>query len=367
VLKRSGEPYTKAIVDKLVTFKVGPKCAARLGDNDGGAAHIAGFVTRDIAALAKVMTGDDWSSIESNNGDKEKNAPIVAEKIDAFRSSFSLLIEIEGDDCDNSFGALWTKYPTSIITAVNAYQNKLPKLNIAIHAKKSARTVTYTVSPDGSTVDYIVPRDIEAPDWSLILEKPFRQRLSGFTDDFAYQQMLYSDNIAARVLDRLVTLKVGPACKAKLPDKKNNALHAFSFATRDIATFALAVTGDDWSTIANQNGANNLANREIVYGMIEEFRKRFGLTIIIEGADCDATSSGIWLRHLTTLSRAMSDNPPKAKKVAIELKVVAKAKDMKVTTTKDGSKISILVPAVTEPKAWSDRIAAAFAQFPKRK
>jgi peptidoglycan hydrolase-like protein with peptidoglycan-binding domain len=362
-LKATGEPYSKVIVDKLFVFKVGAACAARLGDENGGAAHVAPFLTRDIAKLAKNMTGDDWVAFE--NADKEKNGPVVAAQIEAFRSKFSLTIEIEGDDCDNSFSAPWTGYLTAAVTAALNYDNKLPKLHIAFHAKKSLRGITYTVTPDGSNVDYVVSRDVTPPDWGNVIDKPFRQRLSGFASDVSYALMLSADPIRARAFDRLVTLKVGPACKTKLALKDGGGIHSFGFVASDLAAIGQAATGDDWDSIAQQNGGYQGAGFATATGMIDDFKNRFNFTVSIEGADCDNTMNALWQRYLTTLSRAMRENPPTAKKISIELKIVGKAKDLKITASKDGGKISIIAPAAVEPKAWDDRLKAPFAKFPR--
>jgi len=364
MLDATGQPYTKEIIEKLVVIKAGAKCLAKLGDKDGGARHSGSFITRDIEKYAKRVTGESWDDIESQ--DKTKNAAMVAEKIAAFRSKFSYTIDIEGDDCDNGSSALWLSYWFATSRAINQYPIDVPKLNITIKVRKAARAVTYTMSPDGTTVEYTAPRDIEPKNWAELMERPFRQRASGFADDYVFALSTSSDFVAATVLDKLVTLKVGPACRAKLPDPNAGAVHAASFFTRDIADYAKGVTGDDWTAISNQSSGTRESNRAMVAEMVAAFRKRFALTITVDGPDCDATMNALWLRYTTTIVTALRDRPPTAKAVMLDLKVTKGAKDIKVTASKDGGKISIVAPLAVEPAAWTDKLQKPFEKFPRK-
>ena len=363
-LTSSGQPYTKAIVDKLIVFKVGPKCLAKLGDKDGRAVHMAGFVTRAIENWAKRVTGESWADIE--NQDKEKNQAIVAAKIDQFRSKFSITIDIEGYDCDNGSGALWAGYLYTAITALNAYPIDVPSLAITIKARKAARTVTYTMSPDGTAVEYTAARDITPPQWSDIIERPFRQRASGFTNDYAYQLFVNSNFVNGVVLDKLFTFNVGPACRAKLADPKFGGIHAASFFTRDVAQYAKHVTGDDWNDIETQSAGSKESNRAMVIEMITAFRSRFSFKITVDGPDCDATMNTRWFTYINTVATALRDQPPTAKTVNIDLKITKAAKDVKVTATKDGGKISIVAPLVVEAADWTTKLQKPFAKFPRK-
>ncbi|MBP6629855.1 MAG: hypothetical protein KBG28_05780 [Kofleriaceae bacterium] len=362
IAEQRGEPYVGPLLDKLFVFKVGPKCQAKLASKDDGVARATAYVARDLVKHAKRLTGDDWDALEGQ--DKEKFAPQVAELIGAFAGRFQMTIEHDGDDCDNTFGARWIKYWTAITAALADHGHDAPRLAITLKVQKAARGVTTTVSADGTRIEFVVPRDVEPRGWDGAFIKPFRQRATGFMDDFAYAVLLDTDVVRARVLDRLVTIKVAPACRAKLPDPDAGARHAFSFATRDVASYASAVSGDDWDAIFSQSG-DPAANRATVYEMIEAFRKRFSFTIIVDGKDCDASAQALWLRYATTVATALRNNPPPAKKVALTLTVSAKAKDVTAKASKDGSSIKLTAPASVEAKAWSDKLAAPFAKFPR--
>ncbi len=362
-LVATGEPYTKNIVDKLITLKVGAKCMARLGDKDGGALHAASSVTRGIERWAKRVSSESWSDIEG--ADKEKNQALVAGKIAEFRSKFSMTIDVEGDDCDNGFSALWPRYWNAIVTAMNDYPIDGAKLNITLKVRKAARVVTYVVSPDHTTIEFTAPRDIESSKGLDVLQRPFRQINSGFSNDFAYATFLATDFTSATVLDQLVSIKAGPACLAKLPDPDQGAVHAASFFARDISNYAQAVTGDDWSQIETQSNGTRESNRKLVAEMIGEFRKRFQFSIIIDGADCETVQNANWLRYTTTIATALRNNPPTTKKLTIELRISKSAKDIKVTVSKDGQKISYVGPPAVEPKDWGTKLEKPFAKFPR--
>ncbi|MCX5741780.1 MAG: hypothetical protein NT062_04680, partial [Proteobacteria bacterium] len=64
VRERSGSYYGPWIISKLTTFKVGAACYAKLGDKDSGSLNQTSYYIRNVAALAKAWTGDDWGQIE---------------------------------------------------------------------------------------------------------------------------------------------------------------------------------------------------------------------------------------------------------------------------------------------------------------
>jgi hypothetical protein len=276
-----------------------------------------------------------------------------------------MTIELEGDDCDNSFGSRWTKYWTAITDGLGNYGYDTPTLAITLRVVKDARTVTTVISPDGSKIEFTVPRDVEPAGWDGAFAKPFRQRKSGFMKDFSYALMLDTDPLRAKILDKLFDLRVGPACLAKLPVKDSKARHTFSFTTRYVLEYGKAVTGDDWDAIFSQSGDAEM-NKATAFGMIDDFKKRFSFVVAIEGKDCDNTHDALWQRYVNTIAQAMQNNPPKAKKVTITLNMSAKAKDITVKAAKDGSTITFTAPMTLEPKAWSDKLAAPFAKFPKK-
>jgi hypothetical protein len=171
----SGSYYKSWVISKLTTFKVGKKCEAKLAKKDERVIHAASFATSDIAEYAKAVTGDDWSSIESQSANTpEANRKIVEKMMDDFKSKFSFTISVEGDDCDAS-GGLWLKYYTSIAKAVHDYPPKSGKAFITLNVTAKAKGVTAEVGKDGSTFKFTAARDVEAPAWDNEITKAFKR------------------------------------------------------------------------------------------------------------------------------------------------------------------------------------------------
>ncbi len=364
----TGEYNRSWVLTKLTTFKLGKKCFAKLADKNEGALHAASFYTRDIVEYAKGLTSDDWSSIESqNNSDRETNKKLVEPMMDAFKARFGLTIAVEGDDCDAKQNSLWLRYFTTLGTAVRNYPPKAGKVFITLNVTAKAKGVTAEVSKDGSTFTFTAPRDIETPEWGDKLERPFRKIVAGLPDDFSFGLKEYTGHFnPAWVLTKFHTFKLGEKCLARLSDKNEGALHAASFATRDIIEYGKLVGADDWDRIESQSANDPATNQQLVAKMMDEFRSKLSITIAVEGDDCDAKQNSLWLRYWTTVATALKNYPPKANKVAITLNVTAKAKDVTVAAGKDGATFTITGPRDIEAPSWSDKIELPFRKVARK-
>ncbi|HEU0035770.1 MAG TPA: hypothetical protein VFQ53_34395 [Kofleriaceae bacterium] len=168
--------YTRAwVTNKLTTFKVGKACWSKMIDKQQGALHAASFYTGDIVEYAKLVTGDDWSAIESQQGDRDRNLQLVEPMIDAFKSRFALTIAVEGDDCDAAGSSLWLRYWNTIGTTLKQYPPKSGKAFITLNVTPTVRDVTVSVDDSGSTFVITAPRDIEPAAWDDKISKPFRK------------------------------------------------------------------------------------------------------------------------------------------------------------------------------------------------
>jgi hypothetical protein len=360
--------YNRALVlTKLNTFKVGARCAKRLADKKEGALHAASFATRDLVEYAKAVTGEDWDAIEDSAKGEDKQA-VLAPKIDAFKGRLALNVTVDGDDCDAKGNSLWLRYWTTLATSLKNNPPKASKVTINLVVTSKAREVTAEVSKDGGTFTFTAPKDIEAKNWSDRLDRPFRQLAAELPDDFAFAvKEATGRHSPAWVLTKLHTFKVGKKCRARLGDKQEGAIHAATFATREVMAYAQAVSGDDWAEIEGQSANDRETNRKLVAKMMDDFKGKLSITVNVEGEDCDAKGNSMWLRVWTTAATALRNHPPRAKKVAITIKVTAAAKDLAVATGADGATITITAPRDKEPTGWSDKIDAAFKKVARKK
>jgi hypothetical protein len=188
-------------------------------------------------------------------------------------------------------------------------------------------------------------------------------------EDFAFEvKESTGDYHRAWVISKLTTFKVGKKCWEQMADKdKFSAVHSASFYTADIAEYAKALTGDDWSRIETQNNNDRETNKKLVEPMMDAFKSRFSLTISVEGDDCKPEHGALWLKYWTTIGSILTDYPPAADKVKITLDVKAKAKDVKVTVDKKGGTFVITAPRDIEVAAWDDKIGKPFRKVARKK
>lgn len=172
--ERSGTYYGPWIITKLTTFKVSKACYAKMADPKSDAVNNTSYYIRNVHELAKKWTGDDWDDIEDQNGDRAKNRKLVEPMIDKFKERFHMTIAVEGDDCEVGRDALWIRYWYGISEAFADYPPASGKLDITLNVTNT-RDVTVEVDETGSKFVFTAPRDIEAPEWSDKLERPFRR------------------------------------------------------------------------------------------------------------------------------------------------------------------------------------------------
>ncbi len=175
VRERMGSYWGTWTISKLTTFKVGATCYGKMAQADSDAVSQAGYQARSIHAVAKKWTGDDWESIENQRSDRKRDRSLVEPMVDAFGQRFHMTIAIEGDDCDVDRSAMWIRYWYAISEAFEDYPSQAGKMFITMNVAASAREITSTVSEDGSTFEFTVPRDFEVKQWDEKLEKPFRK------------------------------------------------------------------------------------------------------------------------------------------------------------------------------------------------
>lgn len=349
----TGDQSAVAVLTKLMTFKLGKKCWAKVPNKDLGAVHAASFATRDVAAIAKAQTGDEWSGLDAAQLDP---------KVDAFKGRFSLDTSVDGDDCDAKQSSLWLGYWSALPLIVKNFPPPSGKAFIKLDVSSKTRDVTVDVDKDGTTFSIKAPKDIAAKDAQNKLERPFRKLNNGFTDDFAFStKEATGEYFSGWVLTKLHTFKIGAKCRAKLWDKELGAVHAATFATRDIAEYAKATGAEDWDALESSSANDPKFNRDLVAADMDKFKGRFSITINVEGDDCDAQQSSLWLRYWTTVATALKNYPPKAKKVAIVLNVTSKAKDV----TANG--FTFTAPRDKEVVGWSDKLEAPFRKAAGKK
>jgi hypothetical protein len=175
VRERTGSYWGTWTITKLTTFKVGATCYSKMGEKDSYSLNTVGYYNRGVHELAKKWTGEDWDRVESQRSDRKKDRSLVEPMMDEFGSRYHLTIAVEGDDCETTSDALWIRYWYDVGEAIADYPSLSGKMFITLNVSASARDVTSTVSEDGTTFEFTLPRDIEAKGWQEKVEKPFRK------------------------------------------------------------------------------------------------------------------------------------------------------------------------------------------------
>jgi len=170
----TGAYYSHYIIDHLTTFKLGDKCWAKMHDKDENGIHTASFWIGYVHELAKRVTKDDWSAIETQgNSDREKNKPVVEAMIKDFaKKKLSFTLVAEGDDCDTTSGSLMLRYWT---TVGDSLQYLSGKSKVTIKLTVTAKTKDVTVKVTKSAIEITGSRDIEPAEWSEKIAKAFRR------------------------------------------------------------------------------------------------------------------------------------------------------------------------------------------------
>ncbi|MBL0218639.1 MAG: hypothetical protein IPQ07_32765 [Myxococcales bacterium] len=176
VRERQGTYNGPWTITKLTTFKVGRTCYAKLGDKDSDSLNNTGWYVRNVLALAKTWTGDDWDAIENQRSNRAKDRVLVEPMMDEFGKRFHLTIAVEGEDCEVDRGALWIRYWYTLSEAFANYPPTAGKLFVTLNVTAAARDMTVDVDDSGTQFVVTAPRDIEARDWQDKLSKPFRRQ-----------------------------------------------------------------------------------------------------------------------------------------------------------------------------------------------
>jgi hypothetical protein len=179
-------------------------------------------------------------------------------------------------------------------------------------------------------------------------------------DDFSWELQQYTGRYSsAFVTARLTTFKVSPTCWKKMQDKDASPLHTASFYTSDILEYAKKQTGDDWSDIEGQNREKNV---KLIEPMVDEFAKRFMVTVSVEGDDCDVSHGSLWLKYWYAVGTAVKDYPPTSGRVFVTLNVTPSVKDITAEVT-DDTHIVITASRDIEPRAWDEKIEKPFKRL----
>lgn len=167
------------------------------------------------------------------------------------------------------------------------------------------------------------------------------------------------------VFTKFTTFKVGKACYAKLGDKDSGSLNNAGYYIRSVLALAKAWTGDDWDRIENQR-SDRAKDRKLVEPMMNDFSKRFHMTIAVEGDDCETERDALWIRYWYNIGTAFENYPPAAGNLDITLEVTAAARDITVDVDETGSKFVFTAPRDIEPKDWSEKLEKPFRRHAKK-
>ena len=152
----------------------------------------------------------------------------------------------------------------------------------------------------------------------------------------------------------------GPAAQLASHEQPLTRLSlAFSLIGRaadDLASYAKAVTDEDWKELARSSANTEEENRKAVEEKIAAMKPKLHLTVNVEGSNCDASGNGLWLKYLTTTADTLAKHPPKSGKAIVTINATAKAKDFTVKVGKDGSTFEVTGPLDKEVAGWSDKL-----------
>jgi len=145
----SKDAYAGLVISKLHTFKIGKKCLAKLADPKQNAVYWAGFVTSAVG---------DWG----------KRA-----EIDELRKRFSVVVSVDGDDCDTSLASPWLQYWKETVTMLRELPPRSTKVAIAITATSRAKGISIVVGKDGSSFAVTGPAGRSPDDMHAKIEAAF--------------------------------------------------------------------------------------------------------------------------------------------------------------------------------------------------
>lgn len=210
------------------------------------------------------------------------------------------------------------------------------------------RTTSYLLAAVGITAASLVARPAAADP-----REDYVNALNDYTGDWT----------RPTVLAKLVTLKVGKKCLAKLADKANDGVNSAAGFTLSVSNYAKRVGGGDWSATETQSVNTKEENKQMAVKMIDDFKSKFSFTLVSDGDDCDASANSLMLHLWTTVGIALDRFDPKAGKVAITLNMSSKSKD--VTTSTSGANITINASSKIAVPGSEDKIQTTFKHMSK--
>jgi hypothetical protein len=166
-------------------------------------------------------------------------------------------------------------------------------------------------------------------------------------------------------ITKFTTFKVGGACYAKLGEKDSGSLGNTPYYIRSVLELAKKWTGDDWDQIENQR-SDRKKDRALVEPMMNEFAKRFHMTIAVEGEDCETERDTLWIRYWYQISEAFADYPPMSGKLEIVLNVTPSVRDITVDVDETGSRFTFTAPRDIEAKDWHEKLEKPFRRHAKK-
>ncbi|HEY5926386.1 MAG TPA: hypothetical protein VIV11_32090 [Kofleriaceae bacterium] len=165
VRELTSDNYRAATVGKLMSFKLGAKCWAKL-TRDSRATNLIQMSTRYIVDFAKHVTGDDWSTLEgSGTTEKAKNRERVEATIEAFKKSFSYSISVDGDDCDDDHDPLWLQYHTHALQYFSENPPPAKRGTIKIEVNSKVKKFTASVDKTGTVFKFVGPKEVAPDKW----------------------------------------------------------------------------------------------------------------------------------------------------------------------------------------------------------
>jgi hypothetical protein len=171
----TSDNYRAITVGKLMTFNVGAKCWAKL-KQDSRPVDLISTSTRYVAELAKSVTGDEWATLEgSGTTEKAKNRSSIEATVEAFKSTFSLTVSVDGDDCDDGWDPLWLQYEMHALQYMAANVPKSKQAHITITVQAKAKKFSGSVDKTGTKFTFVAPKDVAPKKWQEQMEAVFEK------------------------------------------------------------------------------------------------------------------------------------------------------------------------------------------------
>lgn len=187
---------------------------------------------------------------------------------------------------------------------------------------------------------------------------------AGPHEDLAFNvQESNHDKTSGWIVEHLMTFELGDKCYAKVADKTSGAFGKIASDARFIERYAKVMTGDEWSSIENQGANSKDANRALVEKKIQDFKAKFHFTIRVEGEDCEAGASALWVKYSSHMAIALAQFPPKSGRLTVVVTTSSKLKDLTAVASKDGTVFTVTGPSDVEHGNWGGTIDTALKRI----